>query len=117
MSAFAFSSRSLSLSSTKVHRGKHRFGVVGKVTALSVQAFARDVRSAHALISGSELGFFREFLQFFDDRLRRAGETSADRADVVVENEEFEFLAELAMVALLRFLEHCEIVVELLSCS
>ena len=30
------------------------------MTALFVQAFARDVRSADALITGGELGFFGE---------------------------------------------------------
>ena len=49
------------------------------MTALSVQTFTRDVRRAHALISGRELGFFRELLQFFrNDRAARA-DTSADR--------------------------------------
>ena len=36
------------------------------------------------------------------------------RADIVVEDEQLQFLAELAMVALLRFLEHREVIVELL---
>src|SRR5207302_1894546 len=35
-------------------------------------------------------------------------------ADVIVENEEFQFASKLAMIALLRFLEHGEIIVEFL---
>src|SRR5207248_2986773 len=36
------------------------------------------------------------------------------RPNIIVENEEFEFATKLAMIALLRFLQHREVVVELL---
>ena len=98
------------------HRREHRFGVVGEVPTLSVQALARDVRRANALISRRELGFFRELFEFFDNgRAAREPHRQAG-TDVVVENEELQFLAKLAMIALLRFLEHREVVVELLFC-
>src|SRR5207244_9333981 len=84
------------------------------MTAFSVQALTRDVRRAHALITSRELSFRGELLQFLrNDRAPREKHGQA-RADVVIENEKFEFLAKLSMVALLRFLEHLEIIVEFL---
>ena len=84
------------------------------MTALFVQAFACDVRRADALITGSELGFFRELLQFFGDDCAARQKHRKTGADIVVENEKLQFLAELAMIALLRFLEHREVIVEFL---
>ena len=71
------------------------------------------MRSADPLIAGRELGFLRELFQLFDDGgAAREPEWEA-RADVVVEGEKFKFFAEFAVVALLRFLEHGEVFVEL----
>src|SRR5207249_9998894 len=96
------------------HWWKHRLGVVGKMTALLVQAFPRDVGSADTLIASGELCFLREFLQFFRND-RAAGKKHWQTwADIVIENEEFQFTAKLAMISFLRFLEHGEIIVELL---
>src|SRR5438270_740004 len=86
----------------------------GKVSALLVQPFARNVWSADALIAGSELGLFRQFLQFFDDRGPARQPHWQAGADIIVQNKNLEFFAELAMVALLGFLEHGEVVVEFL---
>src|SRR6184192_1508881 len=86
------------------------------MTAFSVQALTRDVRRAHALITSRELSFLGELLQFLrNDRAPREKHGQA-WADVVVENEKFEFLAKLSMVALLCFLEHGEVIIELLFC-
>src|SRR5437660_11238661 len=84
------------------------------MTAFSVQALTRDVRRAHALITSRELSFLGELLQFLrNDRAPREKHGQA-RADVVIENEKIEFLAKLSMDALLRFVEHLAIIVELL---
>ena len=98
----------------ELHRRKHRLGVVGEVTALFVQAFARDVRRADALVTGGELGFFRELFQFFGDDCAAREKHWQTRTDIIVENEQFQFASKLAMVALLRFLQHREVVVEFL---
>ena len=84
------------------------------MTALQIQAFARDVRRENALITGSELSFFRELFQFFGDDCAARQKHWQPRSDIIVENEQFQFPAELAMIALLRFLEHREVVVEFL---
>src|SRR5947208_15221664 len=71
----------------QLHRRKHRLSIVRQVTALLVEAFARDVRCADALITGGELGFFRELFQFFgDDRAARQKHWES-RAHVIVEDE------------------------------
>src|SRR5207248_10612608 len=88
--------------------------IVGEVTALFVQALAGDVRSTHALIAGSELGLLCEPLKFFSNDGAAREEHRQTRANVVIKNEKLELLAELTMVALLCFLEHGEVVVELL---
>ena len=83
------------------------------MTARLVQVLPRDMRRAHALITGGEFRFLRELLEFFDDRRAARQPQRQARSDVVVEGEKLQFLAELAMVALLRLLEHGEVVVEL----
>ena len=82
--------------------------------ALQVQAFARDVRREDALITGGELGFFRQLFQFLGNHCAAREKHRQPRADVIVEDEKLEFAPKLAMVALLRFLEHCEVIVEFL---
>src|SRR5882724_985064 len=95
------------------HRREHRLLVVRKVTAFKVEAFASEICRADALIACSELRFSRELLELVDDG-GAAGEPEWEAGtDVVVEGEELEFFAELAMVALLGFLEHGEVFVEL----
>ena len=84
------------------------------MAALSVQAFARNVRRADALITGGEFSFFRQLFQFFGDDCAARQKHWQTRAHVIVEDEQFEFASELPMIALLRFLEHREIVVEFL---
>src|SRR5437868_2902667 len=79
-----------------------------------VKSSSRDVRRVHTLINSSELRFLCELLQFpGDDRAARE-EHRETWADIVIENEKLQLLAKLAMVALLRFLEHREIIVEFL---
>jgi hypothetical protein len=83
------------------------------VAACFVQLFTRQVRSPHAHIARGKLRLLRELFEFLDDGgAAREPERQAG-ADVVVEGEELEFFAELAVVALLRFLEHGEVGVEL----
>ena len=98
------------------HRRKHRLSIVRDVTTLSVEAFTRDVRCAHALITGGEFGFFRQFLQFLSDHCAARQEHGQPRSNVVIEHEKLEFLAEFAVIAFLRFLQHREVVVEFLLC-
>ena len=65
------------------------------------------------MIAGGKFCFSRELFEFVDDG-GAAGEPEGEAgADVVVEGEKLEFFAELAMVALLGFLEHGEVFVEL----
>ena len=82
--------------------------------ALLVHAFACDVRSADALIASGELGFLCKLFQFVGDDCASRQKHWQAWTDVIVENEQLEFLAEFAVVALLRFLEHREVVVEFL---
>jgi hypothetical protein len=84
------------------------------VTALFVKAFPRDVWSADALITGGKLGFFGELFQFFGDHCAAREKHWQARADIIVENEQFQFFAEFTVIALLRFLEHRKIIVEFL---
>src|SRR6266576_924757 len=71
----------------ELHRWKHRFGVVGDVTTLSVETFARDVRCAHALITSSEFGFFCELFQFLGDDCAARQKHWQARTHIVIENE------------------------------
>src|SRR6266487_3886342 len=73
------------------------------MAAFLVQALARNVRSADALITAGELGFLRQLLQFVSNDCAAREKHGKSWPDVVVENEKFEFFAELAMVALLCF--------------
>src|SRR6266516_572493 len=84
------------------------------MAAFLAQALARNVRSADALITAGELGFLRQLLQFVSNDCAAREKHGKSWPDVVVENEKFEFFAELAMVALLCFLEHREVIVEFL---
>ena len=81
------------------------------------RSFCTDFRARCAAcgraVTGGELRFLGEFLQFFDDRRAARQPKRQTGADIVVEDEKLQFLAELAMVALLRFLEHGEVFVEL----
>src|SRR5205823_3432914 len=71
-------------------------------------------RRPNALIAGKKLGFFGELFQFFRDCSAAREKHRQTWPDVIVENEKLQLLAELAMVAFLRFLEHGEVVVEFL---
>src|SRR5207249_7517885 len=84
------------------------------MTTLFVQAFARDVRRADALITGRELSLLGELFQFFGDDCAAREKHRQTWPDIVVKNEELQLLTELAMIALFRFLEHGKIIVELL---
>ena len=72
------------------------------------------MRREDALIASGELGFFRQLFQFLGDDCAAWKKHRQTRTDIIVENEQFQFASELAMVALLRFLQHCEVVVEFL---
>ena len=65
------------------------------------------------LITSGELGFFGELLQFLDHRGAAWKPHRQSRTDVIVQDKNLQFFAELAMVALLRFLQHGEVFVEL----
>ena len=83
------------------------------MSAREIHVFACEVRRAHAVVAAGELRLFRELLQFLDEhRATRQPQRQAG-AHVVVEREKLQLLAELAMVALLRLLEHREILVHL----
>src|SRR5436309_2021726 len=83
------------------------------MAALKVQAFASDVRRPHPLIARRKLRFFRQLLEFLDDGgAAREPERQAG-ADVIIEGEKLELLAEFAVVALLRLIQHGEVFVEL----
>src|SRR5512143_2730379 len=82
------------------------------MTTLQIKAFARDVRRENALITSNELSFFRELFQFFGNDCATRQEHWQARAHVIIEDKEFQFPSEFAMIALLRFLEHREVVVE-----
>src|SRR5437763_17213251 len=97
----------------QLRRRERRLRVVWQMSALNIWAFTREIRGANALIPGSELRFFRELFEFVDDGGAAREPKREAGADVVVEGEKLEFLAELAMVALLCFLEHGEVFVEL----
>src|SRR5947207_11359575 len=70
------------------HWGKHGFRVVRNMTAFSIEAFARDVRRAHTLITGSELSFFGELLQFLNDDCTAREKHWQTGTDIIVENKE-----------------------------
>ena len=95
------------------HRGKHRVLIIWQMPAREIQVLPRDVRGADPLITGGELSFLGQLFQLLDEGgAAREPERQAG-ADVVVESEKLEFFPKLAMVALLRFLEHGEVFVEL----
>src|SRR5438270_9231281 len=83
------------------------------MTALFIKSFARDMRSTHAHVTGCELGFFSEFLELFNHRGAAREPKWKSGADIVVDDINLQLFAELAMIALLRFLEHRKIFVEL----
>src|SRR5205823_6586174 len=70
------------------HWGKHGFRVVRNMTAFSIEAFARDVRGANALIASGELGFLGKLLQFLCDHSSAREKHWQTRTDIIVENKE-----------------------------
>src|SRR4029077_11070144 len=82
------------------------------MTNLFIELFPADINRAHALISGSELRFLRELLEFFDDGSAAGQPQRQTWTDIVINDENLQFLAKFAMIALLRFLQHREVVVE-----
>src|SRR5207248_5712064 len=84
------------------------------MTTLSVKSVPRYLWSADTLIPGSELGFFCQFFEFFDNDRAAGQKHRQTRPDIVVEHEKLEFAPELSMVALLRFLEHRKVIIKFL---
>ena len=101
------------LSSRQRHRRKHRLRVVRQVPAGEIHLLPRDVRRLHAHVAGGELGFLRELFQFLDERRAFRQPERQAGADVVVDGEQPHLRADLAMVALLRLLEHREVGLQL----
>ena len=84
------------------------------MAALFVEDLARDVGRADALITSGKFGFFRELLQFVDDRSAARQPHRQTGADVIVQDKDLQLAAKFAVVALFRFLEHREIFIEFL---
>src|SRR5207248_7161772 len=57
---------------------------------------------------------FRQLFQFLSDDRAARQEHREPWTYIVIKNEKLEFAAKLAMIALLRFLEHGEVVIQLL---
>src|SRR2546421_13070081 len=49
------------------HRWEHGLFVVGKMAALYIEALAREIRGADALITGGKLRFSRQLLELVED--------------------------------------------------
>ena len=91
------------------HRGEHAFLVVRQVSAGEVHVLSCEVRCTHALITGLELGLFGQSLNFLDEDGAIRHPEGETWAHVVVEGEQFEFAAELAVVAFSGLFEHREV--------
>ena len=79
-----------------------------------VHDLAREVRRADADVAGSELGFLRELFKFLDDHgAFRQPERQAGADVFGVHHVQAHLRADFAVVALLRFFEHGEILVHL----
>ena len=64
---------------------------------------------ANALISGGELGFLCEFLQFLDQDGPFGKPERQAWADIVIETKELHLTPEFAVIALLGLLQHLEV--------
>src|ERR1051325_3100064 len=97
------------------HRRKHRLCVIRKVPANLVESSSCEIDCSDSLISSREFRFFRKLFELFNDCGAARKPQGQTWPDILIDDVNFEFLPELAMVALLRFLEHREVIVELLS--
>ena len=84
------------------------------MAAVQEQVFLGQVRRAHALVAGLELHLLRQLLQLLDHDAAVGQPERQARPDLIVEDEDLQVLAQLAMVALLRLLQHLEVLAQLL---
>ena len=91
-----------------------RLGIVGQVARVHEQVFLRQVRRADAEITGLFLHLLGEFFQLLDHHAAVWQPERQARTDLVIEDEDLQFLAQFAMVALLGFFELPEIILQLL---
>ena len=71
---------------------------------------------AHALVAGLALHLLRQLLQLLDQDAAVGQPERQAGADLVVEDEDLQFLAQLAVVALLGLFQHAASTSAALSC-
>ncbi len=82
------------------------------MTAGEVHVLSCEVRCSHALITGLELGLFGQSLKFLDENGAIGHPERKTWAHVFVEGEQFEFAAELAVIAFSGLFQHREVGLE-----
>ncbi len=98
----------------ELHRRVHGVGVVRQVPGPDEELLLREVGAADALVAGGVLELLRESLDLVDHhRAARQPQRQAG-AHLLVEDEDVQLGAQLAVVALLRLLELPEVALELL---
>ena len=85
------------------------------MTGTQEQIFLGDDGRAHTAIPGLKFRFFNEFLDLFDQNAAIRHPERQAGAYFVIEQEYVQFLAQLAVIALLGFLQHLEILLEFIN--
>ena len=96
------------------HGRIHGLGVVGQVAAANKEILFGEVRRAHALIACGQLRLLRQPLQLLDHDRAVGQPQRQPRPHVIVKNKDLQLAPQLAVVALLGFLQLVQVLVQLL---
>ena len=97
-----------------IERRVHAFAVIGQVARAVIERFLGDVRRGDAAIAVLALFLQRQEFQLLADHHAVGHPERQAGADIGREGEELQLAAELAMVALFRFLQPVQIGVQFL---
>src|SRR5690606_20396261 len=100
------------LHALEFHWWEHAVLVVRQVSAGEIHAFLRDVRRDHALVSTLAFIFLRELLEFFNDDGAIGQPKRQTLTYIVIHGEDAKFFSEFAVITLLCFLQHLQILIE-----
>ena len=98
-----------------LHGRVHGLGVVGQVAGVHEQVFFGEVRGADAEIACLFLHLLCQPFQFLDDDAAARQPERQAGADLVIVDEDFQFLAEFTVVASFGFFEHRQVLFEFLG--
>ena len=92
------------------HGRIHRFGIIGQVAGPYEQVFLRDVRGPDPQIACFVFHLFCQAFKFINEDTAIRQPKWQPGTDLIFEDEDFQVLAQFAVVTRLGFLDHLEVV-------